>query len=73
MKKKEHALWLNASDLTDDEFDELTELFSHYANGTAVIKIKRGAGRYRMSNVNDCRGLREELRLFLDDKDIIEV
>ena len=72
-KKKEHALWLNASDLTDDEFDELTELFSHYANGTAVIKIKRGAGRYRMSNVNDCRGLREELRLFLDDKDIIEV
>ena len=73
VKKKEHALWLNASDLTDDEFDELTELFSHYANGTAVIKIKRGAGRYRMSNVNDCRGLREELRLFLDDKDIIEV
>ena len=73
VRKTEHALWLNASELTDDEFDELTELFSHYANGTAIIKIKRGASKYKMSNVNDCRGLREELRLFLDDKDIVEV
>ena len=72
-KPKEHALWLNASALTDDEFEELTSLFSHYGNGTSVIKIKRGAQRYRMGNVNDCRGLREELRLFLNAEDIVEV
>lgn len=72
-KPKEHALWLNASALTDDEFDELTSLFSHYANGTSVIKIKRGMQRYRMGNINDCRGLREELRLYLGAEDIVEV
>ena len=72
-KPKEHALWLNASALTEEEFDELIALFSHYENGNAIIKIKRGKQCYKMTCVNDCRGLRDELFLYLDEKDVVEV
>ena len=73
VKAKEHALWLNATTLSDDEFDDLVALFSHYSGGNTTVKIKRGGERYKMSGVNDCRGLREELSLYLDEKDIVMV
>ncbi len=69
----EHALWLNATALSDEEFEDLIALFSHYAEGHTTVKIKRGAERYKMTGVNDCRGLREELFLYLDEKDIVMV
>lgn len=70
---REHALWLNASSLTEEEFDDFTSLFSHYMNGDTIVKIKRGGKLYKMKNINDCRGLRDELCLFLSDADIVRV
>ena len=72
-KPREHALWLNASSLTEEEFDELTALFANYLNGDMVVKIKRGGKLYRMNNVNDCRGLRDELDLYLREDEIVRV
>ena len=72
-KPREHALWLNASSLTEEEFDDLTSLFSNYMNGDMVVKIKRGGKLYRMNNINDCRGLRDELDLYLRDDEIVRV
>lgn len=70
---REHALWLNATSLTEEEFDEFTSLFAHYMNGETVVKIKRGGKCYKMKNINDCRGLRDELYLYLSDADIVRV
>ena len=67
------TMWLNASALTDEEFEELTALVGQYADGEMTVKIKRGTKLFRMSNVNDCRGLRDELVLYLDRKDIVYV
>lgn len=72
-RAKAHALWLNASALTEEDFDELTSLFAHYMNGDTVVKIKRGDKFYKMSNINDCHGLRDELGLFLEESDIVRV
>ena len=72
-KPREHALWLNASSLTEEEFDDLTSLFSNYMNGDMVVKIKRGGKLYRMNNINDCRGLRDELDLYLREDEIVRV
>ena len=72
-KPVEHALWLNASALSEEEFDDFTALFSHYMNGATTVKIKRGNRLFKMCNVNDCRGLRDELYLYLEDADIVQV
>ena len=73
VKVREHALWLNASALTEEEFDELTALFSNYMNGDLVVKIKRGGKLYRLTHINDCRGLRDELNLYLREDEIVRV
>ena len=57
----------------EEEFDDLTSLFSNYMNGDMVVKIKRGGKLYRMNNINDCRGLRDELDLYLRDDEIVRV
>lgn len=72
-KVREHALWLNASNLTEEEFDELVLMIDHYDNGNTVVKIKRGGKVYRLERVNDCRGLREELLLYLSENEIVLV
>ena len=71
--KREPALWLNATALTEEEFDEFTMLFSHYAGGNTTVKIKRGKQLFKMNNINDCRGLRDELVLYLEESDIVQV
>ena len=71
--KREHALWLNASALTEEEFDDFTMLFSHYTGGNTTVKIKRGKQLFKMSDINDCRGLRDELYLYLEEEDIVQV
>ena len=72
-KPVEHALWLNASALSDEEFDDFIALFSHYSEGSTTVKIKRGGGLYKMKGINDCRALREELYLYLGENDIVMV
>ena len=71
-KPAEHALWLNATALSEEEFEDFISLFAHYMNGSATVKIKRGGSLYKLNNVNDCRGLRDELYLYLDDTDIVQ-
>ncbi len=72
-KAKEHALWLNASALTEEEFEDFIMLFSHYGNGNTLVKIKRQDKFYKMPNINYCRGLKDELYLYLAEKDIVQV
>lgn len=69
-KPVEHAVWLNATELSDEEFEDFTALFSLYAGGKEIIKIKRGPKCYKMSGINFCRGLKEELKLYLSNDDI---
>ena len=71
--RREPALWLNASALTEEDFDELVTLFDHYSGGTTTVKIKRGKQIYKLSQVNDCRGLRDELFLYLNEDEIVQV
>ena len=73
VKKREHALWLNASLLTEEEFDEFIGLFTHYMNGNTVVKIKRGSKLFKMAGVHYCHGLHDELRLYLNDGEIVMV
>ena len=73
VKKREHALWLNASLLTEEEFDEFIGLFTHYMNGNTVVKIKRGGKLFKMAGVHYCHGLHDELRLYLNDGEIVMV
>ena len=72
-KPREHALWLNASELTEEEFDEFISVFSHYENGSMTVKIKRGKNLYKLANINHCRGLLNELYVYLNEKDIVQV
>ena len=69
-QNKEPVLWLNASYLTEEEFNDFSELFSHYTPGKMTIKIKRGDKLYRLTEINYCRGLIDELLLYLSEKDI---
>lgn len=65
--KESAVLWLNATALSDDDLDELTEMLSNYP-GDTVCKIVRGKKRTIFpSGVNYCRGLLAELYSFLDE------
>lgn len=69
-KKKQSVLWLNASSLSDDDFDELVSMVSNY-EGKTVCFLVRGGKKYKLpTGVNYCRGLLAELGTFLLEKDI---
>ncbi len=59
------VLWLNASGLSDEEFDELISVLSNY-DGDIVCKIIRGDKKYKLPGVNYCRGLLAELYSLLE-------
>ena len=64
------VLWLNASALGDDDFDDFLGMLANYEGGT-VCAIFRGGKKYRLpTGVNYCRGLLAELAVFIDEKDI---
>lgn len=67
---KEPVLWLNATMLTEEEFEDFVDMFSHYSTGKMTIKIKRGSKLYKLSEINYCRGLIDELLLYLNENDI---
>ena len=68
--KKRDVLWLNASALSDDDFDELVAMLGNY-EGETDCNIKRGNKRFRLDGgVNYCRGLLAELSTFLEDADV---
>ncbi len=70
---KEKVLWLNATNLSDDEYEEFLDMLFNY-EGTTECKIVRGRKKLRMPNgINYCRGLMAELSSFLSSKDIMYV
>ncbi len=70
VKRKRATLWLNATELSDDDFEEMVSVLGNY-DGETQCAIVRGAKKYRMpSGINYCRGLLAELRAYLYEKDI---
>ena len=64
------VLWINASSLDDEKFDELINILSNY-EGKTTCKILRGEKRSRLSSgVNYCRGLLAELYSILEQSEI---
>jgi DNA polymerase III alpha subunit len=69
-KKRQNTLWLNATMLSDDDFDDMVNMLSNY-EGNTVCAIVRGSKRYKMSfGVNYCRGLVAELGAYITPNDI---
>lgn len=69
-KRKQPVLWLNASALSDADFDDMLSMLSNY-EGDTVCAILRGDKKYRLpTGVNYCRGLLAELSSFIFEKDI---
>ncbi|MBE7088214.1 MAG: DNA polymerase III subunit alpha [Clostridiales bacterium] len=69
-KKKEPILWLNATALSEEDFDELVSTVSNYEGFTTCVLV-RGNKKYKLpTGVNYCRGLLAELGTFLLEKDI---
>ena len=68
---KRAVLWLNASRLSEGDFDELLSMLGNY-DGETCCNIKRGEKRFRLDGgVNYCRGLLAELSMFLSEEDIV--
>lgn len=68
--KKPPTLWLNATALSDDDFDEFLSMLSNYEGETACAVV-RGGKKYKLSHgINYCRGLLAELCTFIFEKDI---
>ena len=69
-KRKGAVLWLNANDLSEDDFNELVSMLSNYEGSTACAFV-RGGKKYKLSHgVNYCRGLLAELFSFLLEENI---
>ena len=63
-------LWLNASALSDTDFDDLVSMLSNY-EGATTCAIVRGGNKFKLSHgVNYCRGLLAELCSYLLEEDI---
>ncbi len=71
VKPKHRAiLWLNATNLEEEAFNELVAMLSNYEGETACALV-RGNQKYKLSHgVNYCRGLLAELCSFIYESDI---
>ena len=68
--RKQPVLWLNATALSDADFDDFVSMLSNY-EGQTVCAIVRDGKKYRLpTGVNYCRGLLAELSTFIYEKDI---
>ncbi len=69
-KAKQPVLWLNASALSDSDFDDFVSMLSNY-EGDLTCAIVRDAKKYKLPfGVNYCRGLLAELSAYIYEKDI---
>ncbi len=67
---KTEVLWINTSQLSDEDFNDLLVTLSNY-EGTTECKLVRGDKRYKLPyGVNYCKGLLAELYTFLEQKNI---
>ena len=68
--KKQPVLWLNATALSDADFEDFVSMLSNY-EGPTTCAIVRGNKKYRLpTGVNYCRGLLAEISSFIFEKDI---
>ena len=68
--KKQPVLWLNATALSDADFEDFISMLSNY-EGPTTCAIVRGNKKYRLpTGVNYCRGLLAEISSFIFEKDI---
>lgn len=68
--KKTETLWLNCSNLSDEDFDDLVQMLYNY-EGATPCNLVRGSKKFRFSaGVNYCRGLLAELLGFINECDI---
>lgn len=65
---KQEVLWLDARQLSEEDFSELIEMLGDYA-GNVPVKVLHGGKRYEYA-VNPTRGLWAELHAFLPDSGI---
>ncbi|MCD7729474.1 MAG: DNA polymerase III subunit alpha [Clostridia bacterium] len=69
-ESRKQTLWLNATMLGDDDFDELVDMLYNYP-GETLCAIKRGDKKYKLDGgINYCKGLKAELYTFLGDGDV---
>ncbi len=67
---KRPVLWLNATALSDTDFDDFVAMLGNY-EGPTTCAIVRGNKKYKLPNgVNYCRGLLAEISSFIFEKDI---
>jgi len=70
VKKKQAILWLNATALSDEDFDDMVSMLGNYEGGTPCA-ILRGNKKFRLpTGVNYCRGLLAELRAYIYEEDV---
>ena len=70
IKISQEVLWLNTSNLSEEDFNDLLNTLSNY-EGNTVCKILRKDKRFTLtSGINYCRGLLAELYAILEQKDI---
>ena len=70
VEEKPKTLWLNISDLEDEDVEELMETLCYYAGETQVIFVKNGKKFLCSQKVTPNRALLAELAGFLDEKSI---
>jgi DNA polymerase-3 subunit alpha len=69
-KKKQSILWINASKLSDVDFDDMVTMLSNY-EGNICCAIVRGDKKYKMPfGINYCRGLVAELGAYVTQNDV---
>ena len=68
--KKQPILWLNATALSDDDFDDMVNMLSNY-EGSTPCAILRGDKKFKLPyGINYCRGLLPELGTYIYEHDI---
>lgn len=66
-EEKPKRLWLNITDMDDEDVEELMETFGYYAGQTEVVFVKNGKKMLCSEKVNPGRALMAELASFLPE------
>ena len=70
VKRNQPILWLNASALSDKDFDDMVSMLANY-EGDTTCAILRGNKKFKLpTGVNYCRGLLAELGTYIYEQDI---
>ncbi|MCD8306670.1 MAG: DNA polymerase III subunit alpha [Clostridia bacterium] len=66
------VLWLNASGLTEGQFDDMLDMLQNYEGGDTPCRIVRSGKKFKYPRpLNYCRGLVAELNYYITMQDIL--